>query len=185
MAILGVMLAILGHFSRFSPDDHLDTCFSDQQDFTESTLVLYIPRYSIIRLNFFNPPGPEKCRKYNSQKWPFFANLEGPICLSGTPWMNFQEHLRKVGFLVSLKFKSKNTHPRFRTFGKKIRCVLIFQAIYIFSNRCVMCKYCAPDWRIWCHMQDWKDYTTMEEGNIRNMQFRDTGFESSISETNR
>ena len=46
MAILSVMLAILGHFSRFSPDDHLDTCFSDQQDFTESTLVLYILRYS-------------------------------------------------------------------------------------------------------------------------------------------
>ena len=46
MAILSVMLAILGHFLRFSPDDHLDTCFSDQQDFTESTLVLYILRYS-------------------------------------------------------------------------------------------------------------------------------------------
>ena len=34
MAILSVMLAIMGHFSKFSPDDHLDTCFSDQQDFT-------------------------------------------------------------------------------------------------------------------------------------------------------
>ena len=45
MAILTVMLAILGHFLRFSPDDHLDTCFSDQQDFTESTLVLYILRH--------------------------------------------------------------------------------------------------------------------------------------------
>ena len=30
MAILSVLLAILGHFSRFLPDDHLDTCFSDQ-----------------------------------------------------------------------------------------------------------------------------------------------------------
>ena len=49
--------------------------------------------------------------------------------------MNFQEHLRKVGFLVSKKFKSKNTHPRFRTFGRKIRCVLIFQAIYIYRNK--------------------------------------------------
>ena len=45
MAILSVMLAILGHFSRFSPDDHLDTCFSDQLDFTESTLVFYTLRY--------------------------------------------------------------------------------------------------------------------------------------------
>ena len=34
MAILSVMLAILGHFLRFSPDDHLDICFSDQQGFT-------------------------------------------------------------------------------------------------------------------------------------------------------
>ena len=34
MAILSVMLAILGHFSRFTPDDHLDICFSDQYDFT-------------------------------------------------------------------------------------------------------------------------------------------------------
>ena len=45
MAILSVMLAILDQFSRFSPDDHLDTCFSDQQDFTESTLVLYVLIY--------------------------------------------------------------------------------------------------------------------------------------------
>ena len=34
MAILSVMLAIVGHFSRFSPEDHLDICFSDQQGFT-------------------------------------------------------------------------------------------------------------------------------------------------------
>ena len=34
MAIQSVMLAILGHFLRFSPDDHLDICFSDQQGFT-------------------------------------------------------------------------------------------------------------------------------------------------------
>ena len=33
MAILSGKLAILGHFSRFSPNDHLDTCFNDQQDF--------------------------------------------------------------------------------------------------------------------------------------------------------
>ena len=33
MAILSGKLAILGHFSRFSADNHLDTCFNDQQDF--------------------------------------------------------------------------------------------------------------------------------------------------------
>ena len=49
IAILSVMLAIFGHFLRFSPDDHLDTCFSDQQDFTESTLVLYILIYSYFK----------------------------------------------------------------------------------------------------------------------------------------
>ena len=57
--------------------------------------------------------GAEKCWKYNTQNWPFFANSEGPICLSGTPWMNFKKHLRKVGFCFSKKIKSKNTHPRF------------------------------------------------------------------------
>ena len=29
MVILSVMLATLGHFSRFSPDDHLDICLID------------------------------------------------------------------------------------------------------------------------------------------------------------
>ena len=61
MAILSVMLAILGHFSRFSPDDHLDICFSDQQDFTESTLVLYI-----LKSSEFNAQYPENQRKYMS-----------------------------------------------------------------------------------------------------------------------
>ena len=131
-------MAIFGHFSRVSSDDHLDIHFSVQQNFMEYILVLYFPRYSVFRPDVFNPPGPEKCQKYNTQKWPFFANLEGPICLRGTPWMNFQEHLRKVGFLVSKKFKSKNTHPRFRTFGRKIRCVLIFQAIYIKVYPCII-----------------------------------------------
>ena len=63
MAILSDMLAILGHFSRFSPDDHLDTCFSDQQDFTESTLMLYILRYSYFKAQY-----PEK-----QGKWPLYA----------------------------------------------------------------------------------------------------------------
>ena len=63
MAILSDMLAIFGHFFRFSPDDHLDTCFSDQQDFTESTLVLYILRYSYFKAQY-----PEK-----QGKWPLYA----------------------------------------------------------------------------------------------------------------
>ena len=37
MAILRIVIAILGYFPRVSSDDHLDICFSDQQDFTEST----------------------------------------------------------------------------------------------------------------------------------------------------
>ena len=67
-AILCIMIAILGHFSRVSSDDPLDICFSDQQDFTESTLVLYISRYSVFRPDVFIPLGPEKCQKYNTQK---------------------------------------------------------------------------------------------------------------------
>ena len=59
-AILSFILAILGHFFRFSPDDLLDICFSDQQDFTDSKLVLYNPRYSIIRPDISNQPGPFK-----------------------------------------------------------------------------------------------------------------------------
>ena len=33
MAILSIIMAILGHFSRFSLDNHLGACFSDQQEF--------------------------------------------------------------------------------------------------------------------------------------------------------
>ena len=58
MAIISGMLAILGHFSRFSSDDHLEICFSDQQDFTESTLVLYVMRYSVLCFDVSNLPGP-------------------------------------------------------------------------------------------------------------------------------
>ena len=60
MAILSVMLAIVGHFARFSPEDHLDICFNDQQGFTESILVLYIMRYL-----YFKGKYPEK-----QGKWP-------------------------------------------------------------------------------------------------------------------
>ena len=52
MAILSIIMNILGHFPIFSPDDHLDICFSDQQDFTESTLVLYILRYSYLKAQY-------------------------------------------------------------------------------------------------------------------------------------
>ena len=50
----------IGQFFTFSPDDHLDICLSDQQDFTESTLVLYIQRYSDFKVQY-----PEK-----QEKWP-------------------------------------------------------------------------------------------------------------------
>ena len=48
-----------GPFSRFSPDDLLDICLSDQQEFTESTLVLSILRYSDFKAQY-----PEKQRKW-------------------------------------------------------------------------------------------------------------------------
>ena len=60
MAILSVMLSILCHFSRVSHDDHLDTCFSDQQDITESVLMLYILRYSYFKAQYLEKQG----------KWP-------------------------------------------------------------------------------------------------------------------
>ena len=58
MAILSFILAILGDFFRFSPDYLLDICFSDQQDFTDSKLVLFTPKYSILRPDISNQPGP-------------------------------------------------------------------------------------------------------------------------------
>ena len=45
-------------------------------------------------------------------------------------WMNFQKQVRKIGFDVYKKNQSKITCPRLRTFRRKIRCVLSFQAIY-------------------------------------------------------
>ena len=59
MAILSIIMPIFGHFSIFSTDDHLDKCFSDKQDFMESTLVLYILRYSDFKAQY-----PEKQRKW-------------------------------------------------------------------------------------------------------------------------
>ena len=63
MAILSGKLAILGHFSRFSPNNHLDTCFNDQQDFTKSTLVLYVLRYSDVKAQY-----PEEKKRENGHK---------------------------------------------------------------------------------------------------------------------
>ena len=65
MAILSFILAILGHFFRFSPDYLLDICFSDQQDFTDSKLVLFTPKYSILRPDISNQPGPFKHSIYS------------------------------------------------------------------------------------------------------------------------
>ena len=82
MAILSVILAILGHFSSFSPDDHLDTCFSDQQDFTESALMLYILRYSYFKAQY-----PEKQGKWPlyAPEWPYLV-LFGHFFFAGTFW---------------------------------------------------------------------------------------------------
>ena len=41
-----------GHFSEFPPDDHLYTCFSDQQDFPESIFGLQILRNSKIKAQY-------------------------------------------------------------------------------------------------------------------------------------
>ena len=57
------MLAILGYFSRFSPNDHTDICLSEQQDFTESTLLLYIPRYLDFKAQYPETQG----------KWPYYV----------------------------------------------------------------------------------------------------------------
>ena len=57
MAILNVMLSIFGHFSRFSPDNQLDICFSDQQDFTESTLVFYILKHLDFKAEYSEKKG--------------------------------------------------------------------------------------------------------------------------------
>ena len=72
------------------------------------------------------------CAFSDTQCAPQKCFSEGPICMSGSRWMNFQKQLRKVGFDDYRKHKSKNAYPRLRTFGWKIRCVLSFQAIYIF-----------------------------------------------------
>ena len=59
IVILSVMLAILCLFTGFSPDDHLNICFNDQQDFTGSILMLYILRYSYFKAKY-----PEKEGKW-------------------------------------------------------------------------------------------------------------------------
>ena len=59
MAIVSFMLAFLGQIVRFSPVDHLDIYFCDQQNFRESTLVLYILRYSEFKAQY--PEKQGKC----------------------------------------------------------------------------------------------------------------------------
>ena len=74
MAVLSVILAILGYFSRFSPNDHTDICLSEQQDFTESTLLLYILRdISILRLNILKTRENGHNMHQNGHIWYFLA----------------------------------------------------------------------------------------------------------------
>ena len=76
----------------------------------------------------------KNCAFSGAQCAPQKRFSEGPICMSGSRWMNFQKQLRKVGFDDYKKDKSKNAYPRLRTFRRKIWCVLSFQAIYIFFS---------------------------------------------------
>ena len=74
IAILSVMLAILGYFSMFSPNDHTDICLSEQQDCTESTLLLYILRdISILRLNILKTRENGHNMHQNGHIWYFLA----------------------------------------------------------------------------------------------------------------
>ena len=83
--ILSVMQANLGHFLRVSPDDLLDTCFSGQQDFTESALMLCIPRYSYFKAQY---PGKQGKWPLYAPEWPYLVlfghfflwNLSASIC---------------------------------------------------------------------------------------------------------
>ena len=75
------MLAILGHFSRFSPDDHLDICFSGQQNFTESTLLLYILRYLYFKAQYPENRKNGHNMHQNGHIWYFLA-----IFIAGTFW---------------------------------------------------------------------------------------------------
>ena len=70
------MLAILGYFSMFSPNDHTDICLSEQQDCTESTLLLYILRdISILRLNILKTRENGHNMHQNGHIWYFLAIL--------------------------------------------------------------------------------------------------------------
>ena len=75
--ISSIIMAILGHFSRFSTDDYLDLCLSDQQEFTESTLVLYCLRYRILRLNILKNRKNGHNMHENGHIWYFLAIFVG------------------------------------------------------------------------------------------------------------
>ena len=82
MAVLSVMLAILGYFSKFSPNDHTDICLSEQQDFTESTLLLYILRdIRIFRLNILKIRENGHNMHQNGHIWYVLATF-----VAGTYW---------------------------------------------------------------------------------------------------
>ena len=82
----------------------------------------------------------KNCAFSGAQCAPQKCFSEGPICMSGSRWMNFQKQLRKVGFDDYKKNKSKNSYPRLRTFRRKIRCVLSFQAIYLLTVKVHQCN---------------------------------------------
>ena len=109
MAILSVILAILGHFSSLSPGDHLDTSFSDQQDFTESALMLYIPRYSYFKAQY-----PEK-----QGKWPSYAPEWPCLMLYGSffflePFGLYRSVLGVIGMHLFHPFEN---HPKVEKIG--------------------------------------------------------------------
>ena len=61
-----------GYFGLISPDDHLHICFSDQQDFTGSTLVPYSLNFEVLCFllaggkKFCQNPGPAPNQSYSS-----------------------------------------------------------------------------------------------------------------------
>ena len=71
---LSVKLAILGYFSRFSPDSHLNICSCDRQDFTEATLVPYLPRYLDFKAQQAEKPSENGLNLHlNGHFWQFLA----------------------------------------------------------------------------------------------------------------
>ena len=63
----------LGPFSSFSPDYDLDTCFSDQQGLTKSTLVLIFKDNWILTLNILKNWGNDHNMHQNGHIWKFLV----------------------------------------------------------------------------------------------------------------